>query len=219
MQYETSVIYLEQVPKLVIDTGVDVPTLIGFAVTVVIFGLGTWLTVRTSNENSREQTLNLERSLDYQERALLKTIESQETVAAKNSLKASRQAWINDLRDASALFVAATMTVQRLNNFKKQRSRYWLDMQDANPAEHSRIISEWATDHIEAIKEVRRLKAKIELLLNPSEVDSISFMESVNAAEAQCDKTGESVDEPCRVLVERCQVILKTEWEKAKRGQ
>ena len=219
MKYETSVVYLEQVPKIVVDTGLDLPTLISFAVTILIFALGTWLTLRNSDENSKQQTLNLKESLAHQEQSLTRTIESQEGVASKNSLKASRQGWINDLRDATSQYVAATMNVQRLNNFRQQRSRYWERLEEKDFAEHSRSFSEWAVDHIEAVKEVKRLKAKIELLLNPVEEASMKLMEAVEEAERQCDTSGSSLVNPCRDIITCCQVILKNEWEKAKSGE
>ncbi|MCK3851537.1 hypothetical protein [Pseudomonas sp. W2Jun17] len=219
MNYESSVVYLASLPKLEIESGVDYPTLIGFAVTVFIFGLGTWLSVRTSNENSRQQTENLNKTLEHQERSINKTISSQESVAEKNSLKSSRQAWINDLRDTCSSFVSEALNVQRLNNYWESAKPSYAYKQKAEPELAHQMHLDWVNSHIQAMKEVARLKSKIELLLNPEEIDSKELLKAVTEAAIECDKNGGSANSSCQTVVEWCQHILKQEWEKAKAGK
>ncbi|WP_130927952.1 hypothetical protein [Pseudomonas sp. Sample_14] len=219
MNYETSVVYLEQVPKVVVETGVDYPTLIGFAVTVVIFGLGTWLSVRTSNHNARQQAEDLLKTIAHQENSTNRTISSQESVAEKNSLKASRQAWINDLRDTCSCFVSEAFNVQRLNIYWDSAQSNYSYKLKAEPQLAHQMHIDWVNSHIQAMKEVARLKSKIELLLNPDEVDSKELLKAVNEAAIECDKSGGSAKKPCQDVVEWCQHILKQEWEKAKAGK
>lgn len=232
MKYETSIVYLEQLPKLVVESGPDYPTLIGFAVTIVIFGLGTWLSVHTSRKSSKLQTENLERTIEHQEGSIDKTIASQEAVAEKNSLKTSRQGWINDLRDTCAQFVSEALNVQRLNVSKKSLESNWGALKNGHPAEYASALSLWMSEHMQAKKEVRRLRARIDLLLNPTEQDSQFLMQWVKMIEIECDmelgrdvetdtlyqRVPKDLDDPCEELIKCCQKILKDEWEKAKEG-
>lgn len=111
MKYETSLVYLEQLPKIAIDTGFDWPTFFSFMATIAVFTIGTWITVRSSNKNYHQQDQILRKTLSSQEKALFLTLnaqekslritnESQEKIARANAVKVSRQAWIDQLRDA-----------------------------------------------------------------------------------------------------------------------
>ena len=98
MKYETSVVYLEQLPKIVVESDFDLATFLSFVVAVVIFAIGTWLTIRSSNKNAIDQRVIFNETTSSQEKALNKTLESQVHVARSIAIKESRQAWINDLR-------------------------------------------------------------------------------------------------------------------------
>ncbi len=262
-KYETALIYLEQVPKINIETSFDWPTFWSFCATVAVFVLGTAVTVYNFRKTVKQQKENAKDSIEQQNRLIdsqqlassqsldqqirqidnqqtaaaqsielqREMIESQELVARLNSLKASRQNWINDLRDASSQFVASALNVSNLISVKRQFGSYWAELEKCDPVEHARVRAVWAVDHNEAVKEVRRLSAKIELLLNPKEEESKSLLESIRDMEFKCgqesleaepgvmvDSSPKDLDEPSRELIQRCQVILKNEWEKAKAG-
>lgn len=234
MNFETSLVYLEQVPKIIVDSGFDWATFWSFSATVVIFLLGTYLTVRNFNKTivsqekvAREnfeiqknliasQDLSAKQGFDVQKEMIL----SQERVAAQASLKTSRQSWINDLRDTTALFVAAALNVQRLNVYweSKQSS---MSQRDGvvDYSAFDRLHTEWSTSHVQSIKELISLKAKIELLLNPEEIDSKEFIKAVNELRDECDQAGGPAKELTKNVVYWCQHILKQEWEKAKLGK
>lgn len=196
MRYETSVVYLEQLPKVVIDSGTDWVTLGGFISTVIVFVLGTIVTVYSFR----------------------KTVKSQEQIATSNSLKASRQAWINDLRDSLAAFVASAITVEEL----RQEMGVWL-VQKRILASNEREMflrenPEWSHSFDTAIGGVRRLKAKIELLLNPTEPDSEKLLGLADQIVERCNSRHCDLGALCVEIVQVCQVILKSEWERVKVG-
>lgn len=243
MNFETSLVYLQQVPKVFVDTGFDWATFWSFAATVSIFVLGTYLTIRNFNKTIISQEKVALDNFELQQRLIVsqevsasqnfelqkemiasqdlaarqafavqkEMIQSQEVVAAQASLKSSRQNWINDLRDACALYISAALNVQRLNLYREAAERFW--------SEDDTALRDWSFSHIQAMKELVSLKAKIELLLNPSEPESQQLVESINELHAECDQAGGPAKLICENLVVRCQTILKKEWEKAKSGK
>ncbi|MBK5437968.1 hypothetical protein JFV30_14400 [Pseudomonas sp. TH32] len=242
MKFETSLVYLEQIPEIVVNSGFDWATFWSFSATVSIFVLGTYLTIKnfnktivsqekvalenfelqrkliSSQETSANQNFELQKEMiASQDLAAKQTFEiqkemiaSQEIVAAQASLKTSRQNWINDLRDACATYISAALNLQRLNLYR-----------EAAPSWHSgdTALREWSFSHIQAMKELVSLKAKIELLLNPSEPESQELLECVNELHNACDQAGGPAKSICENVVARCQIILKKEWEKAKAGR
>lgn len=202
-----SVVTIQRVPTLVVETGTDWVTLGGFALTLSVFVLGTFLTIRNFNKTTVSQ-----------ENIASKNNETLQNIAAMNTLKSNRQTWINDLRNTCAQYISAILNVQRLNNYYEARKAPWLALQAENPEEHSRLFADWAADHVNAMKEVKFLKAKIELLLNPDEVDSKQLLTAVLEAQNKCDAAGNGAARPCELIVEHCQVILKQEWERVKAG-
>lgn len=216
VKYETSVVYLEQVPKIVVDTGFDWSNLWTFFATVLIFMLGTFLTIRNFNKTVDSQERVARESAVIQR----EMIASQEAVSARASLKASRQNWINDLRDTTALFIAAALNVNRLNVYwESKQSSISMRSGDVDVAAVDKLHTEWAVSHVQAVKEVVSLKAKLELLLNPDEVDSKEFMKAVNELRDKCDQAGGPAKEIANHVVTWCQHILKQEWDKAKAGK
>lgn len=215
MKYETSVVYLEQVPKVVVDTGFDWTNLWTFIATIAIFILGTYLTIRNFNKTVASQervaaeTANIQRL----------SISSQEAIAQQNSLKTSRQNWINDLRDTTAEYIAGALNVQRLNIYLEAAQSTWKLQGEKNPEAADRARADWASSHIQAIRELVGLKSKIQLLLNPDEEESKAFLAAVDDLHKFCDQAGGPAKNIAADVVSLCQVILKREWEKAKTGQ
>lgn len=233
MKFETSLIYLEQVPKIVVDSGFDWATFWSFSATVAIFVLGTYLTIRSFNKNiiSQEKVAkdNFElqkRLISSQEAAARQTFEiqkqmivSQELVASLASLKASRQNWINDLRDTTAQFISAALNVNRLNVYKESTLSNYSMRGISASSQIDMFQASWAESHVQSIKDLVALKAKIELLLNPDEVDSKEFIKAVYELFDNCDQAGGPAKELSGRVVWWGQLILKQEWEKAKAGK
>ncbi|MBA1195582.1 hypothetical protein G7011_00445 [Pseudomonas plecoglossicida] len=229
MKFETALVYLEQLPDVVVKTDTDWAAILGFVITIAAFYFGTKAQIRNFKKTVVSQEKVASRSFEIQNRM----IESQQLIARQGSLKESRQNWINDLRDACSQFVAAADNVQRLNVLKGSPGGAWSILKEKNPVEYVSAENEWSANHVGAKREVRRLAAKIELLINPSESDSKLLMEKVRCVESECDKTikidestgariersSKDLEAPCNDLVKICQKILKTEWEKAKAGR
>ncbi|RTW26573.1 hypothetical protein DZA01_02165 [Pseudomonas aeruginosa] len=198
MRYGTSVVYLEQVPKIEIDSGFDWITVGGFALTILAFVLGTIVTIN----NFR------------------RTIESQEKIADASSLRSSRQAWINELRDCCASYVAAVL---RIHDFKGEMVRWQQDnnllmsellvlkrFESENPA--------WKERSVIAVNEARMLRAKVEMFLNPAEPESIELLKAMDLAYDEAGEYGPGIPGKCDVVVEKAAVILRNEWAKTKVG-
>lgn len=215
MKYETSVVYLEQLPKVVVDTGFDWASLWTFFATIAVFMLGTYLTIRNFNRTVVSQEGVAAEAAKIQKLS----ISSQEVIARQNSLKASRQNWINDLRDTTAQFIAAAQNVQRLLRYWDAAQPSWAAQRASDLVTADKIRADWSTSHMLAMKELESLKAKIELLLNPDEMDSKEFMKAIRALHEDCNKAGGAVNALSDNVVWWCQGILKEEWEKAKRGE
>lgn len=207
MKYETSVVYLEQLPKISVDTGFDWASLWTFLATVVIFMLGTYMTIRNFNKTVRSQ----EKVADINSKTQRDLLLSQESIARQSSLKASRQNWINDLRNTTADYIASALNLQRLNLYREAVGDSW----GANDPH----LTAWSHQHIQSVKELVSLKSKIELLLNPDELDSKQMMKSVNELREKCDQAGGPAKELSESVVKCCQHIVKQEWEKAKSGK
>ena len=207
MKYETSIVYLEQLPKVLVDTGFDWASLWTFIATVIIFMLGTYMTIRNFNKTVKSQERVAEMHSDTQRELIL----SQESIARQSSLKASRQNWINELRNTTADYIASALNLQRLNLYREAVGDSW----GANDPH----LTAWSQQHIQSVKELISLKSKIELLLNPDEVDSKEMMKAVNELYKKCDQAGGPAKNLSENVVEWCQHIVKQEWEKAKTGK
>jgi len=199
MEINRAAIEINKVPEFraFIDSGTDWVTVSGFVLTLIVFVIGTILTIRNFNE----------------------TIKGQKEIAREGSLKSSRQNWINDLRDTCSAYVAAVLNVQRLWNLREGTAGSRTALAHEHYDSYVREHSQWAAAHVEAMKEVRCLGAKIELLLNPNEDDSKVLIAAVSTAMTVCDNVGNHAEQPCNEIVERTQIILKQEWERAKAGK
>lgn len=157
MKYETSVVYLEQVPKVVVDTGFDWSNLWTFFATVVIFMLGTYLTIRNFNKTvSSQESVAAENAKIQRE-----NISSQELIAKQSSLKVSRQNWINELRDTCAQYIAAALNVNQLNIYWDAAQESWKLQRINDSVIANQIQADWSVSHMQAKKELVSLKAKL----------------------------------------------------------
>jgi hypothetical protein len=215
VKYETSVVYLEQIPKVVVDTGFDWSNLWTFLGTVCIFMLGTYLTIRNFNKSVQSQERVAAQNFTLQRDA----IATQERIANQNSLKASRQDWINDLRNTCAAFIAEALNVQRLNIYWESAKPTYSLYLVSDPSIAHQMQANWAASHVQAMKDLISLRSKIELLLNPDEVDSKELMKAVIELHIECDRPGGPAKQLAESVVDWCQQILKQEWEKAKAGK
>ena len=164
-------------------------------------------------------------------RNLTKTIKLQENLADKNSnteleksrreqLARNRQAWINNLRDYVADFIAA---VCRVDDFTKTSdTKLKIFQKQSNDIQIQSMMSMYeSTDHW--LAQALSLKAKINLHLNPLEQDSIELLALLNSVYQLAESSelenehGQALGELISNIESKIQTILKTEWERVKR--
>ena len=120
-------------------------------------------------------------------------------------VSASRQNWINALRDAISEFqaIATGITIHRI---LEQKSEKTLAVE---------------------IQQMSQLRYKIELLFNPSEVDHQQLIEHIKTlltvtmglTHANDDKQREAFAKTNKQLTKQAQAILKREWNVVKKGK
>jgi hypothetical protein len=217
VKYETSVVYLEQLPKIVVESDFDLATFLSFVVTVVIFAIGTWLTIRNSNKNAIDQRAIFNETTSSQEKALNKTLESQVHVARSIAIKESRQAWINDLRGACSDYIAALGVLQyQIDN--KSVYQIFIDKvakKDASKA--AELVASWELEKRRVKQLAVSLKSKIEMLSNPNEKNFQELIVLVNEALIKAETVSGDSGKTCESIIRISQVILKSEWNRAKR--
>lgn len=191
MWVDTSVLHVDHLPKIRLDAGTDWVALSGFILTAVVVVLGTWVTIYTYR----------------------KTLKSQEAISRAVALASNRQEWINTLRTTCSDYVAAVMTIQRLNNMSEGRLSHLTALNDVAPDEASRQTYEWSNSHITAINLALALRAKIKLMLNPAEAKVKLLLTHIENAYENCDKAGIASHIHCDHIISSAQEILKDEWE------
>jgi hypothetical protein len=129
---------------------------------------------------------------------------------------ASRQVWINELREAGAKYLGAlTTAINSYNLDVYERSR-----ETKNSESYYRYFNE----NLTAMNELAMLTAKITLLLNPNEDEAIKVIGALNKIKRfltmdrddQTQINFEDID-PLRDELRDCiYTVIKKEWEKLK---
>ncbi|WP_152985487.1 hypothetical protein [Pseudomonas taeanensis] len=128
---------------------------------------------------------------------IITTIYAIKNTTKTEVLSSNRQAWINTLRDELSSFISAIMGIWSIQQMQKEQ---------------------WDTERFYlAVKDARRLKAKIALLFNPAECQSKLLMEQINQSFDKAMNNESSVMQLCDQIVATSQAILKTEWERVKK--
>lgn len=229
MQYQTAVLYLEQIPKIVVDAGFDLATFLSFLVTIIIFLIGTWVTIRNANQKSSEQlqimtqTLaaqktSLDLTIESQKETLAITVASQKEIARSTAVKVSRQAWIDELRQCCSLYMAQLYILNGHSQTQQAYEELGHSLSKNNFGQAgAELVVAYTTKLIELRSQLFELRYRIELLANPKEdlfkrliqavVATLSIAESATSAQmlAACDEIKQAVQE-----------ILKIEWDRTK---
>lgn len=194
---ENLMVTLNQLPeiKAVVDTGTDLVTLFGFVLTAIAVIVGAWVSVFTYKRTASNQM------------ALAKAV----------ALKDSRQAWINDLRQACADYVAAIGLLQ-IHTESKQAHQIFIDkICDHDKPTAASLMASWEEEKRRLKLSALSLNAKIHLLSNPGEASFQELLTSVRRALEKAEIHEGGAIDTCGEIVNIAQVILKTEWERAKR--
>jgi len=196
---ENMMLTVHRVPEIVLNTGTDYKILAGFALTALAVLAGSWATAYTFK----------------------KTVASQEDIATAGAIRSSRQGWINELRDACANHVAA---VTQISDLRTQRAQ-WLEEKNVQmtPLGAYQFFEKenpnWAGYSSVAVHQARMLRAKVELMLNPDEQETVDLLASLDAAYDGAASDVDDLSDLCDAVVSRAQKIIKAEWRMTKLGK
>ncbi len=127
---------------------------------------------------------------------------------------ASRQAWINSLRDEVSSFISDTASIWDLFQQKSGRAETLAALGDPNYAMSE--LANWSIAYGSSITNAERSRAKIFLLLNPSEPPSIELMAAIDSAlKAAKDEVDPTLFNS--KVVTTLHPILKNEWTRVKK--
>jgi len=196
---ENVMLTLNRVPEIALNTGTDYKVLGGFFLTAFAVAIGSWATIYTFK----------------------RTVRSQEKIATAGAIRASRQAWINELRDCCASYVAAVL---RISDLRGKRTR-WLKAKNIH-MEEWRAFQYFETENpgwvelsLSAINEARMYRAKVEMLLNPGEEATLILLSAMDVAYESEGQSTKNLPDLCDEIVSSAQKILKAEWVVTKQGR
>ncbi|QLG93567.1 hypothetical protein HZF02_17080 [Pseudomonas yamanorum] len=196
MTIENVMMTLNRIPeiKAVVDTGTDWKILGGFVLTALAVALGSFVTIVSVSRTSK----------------------GQEKLARAVAIKDSRQAWINELRDACSAYIAAIGTLQYKSDNKEVYQIFVDKVTREDASKGAELVASWELQKRNIKQAALSLKAKIEILSNPSEAGFQELIRLVSEAYKKANELEGGSDEVCEKIIGKCQVILKTEWNRAK---
>lgn len=195
MWVDTSVLYVDHLPKIHIDSGTDWITLFGFMLTAIAVVAGSMVTVWTFR----------------------KTVRSQEELARKVAVKQSRQDWINELRNCCSDYVAAIMVLKGHKYMHESHSNLAKTLINHDPVAAANMQAEWGREHSLLRTSVYSLRAKIILLSNPKEDLFKDLLREVDKALDKANEGGITLMDEFDRIIELSQLILKIEWDRARK--
>ena len=196
MTIENVMMTLNRIPeiKAVVDTGTDWKILGGFVLTALAVALGSLVTIVSVSRTSK----------------------GQEKLARAVAIKDSRQAWINELRDVCSAYIAAIGILQYKSDNKEVYQVFVDKVTREDASKGADLVASWELQKRNIKQSALSLKAKIEMLSNPSEEGFQELIRLVSEAYKKANELEGGSDEVCEQIIGKCQVILKTEWNRAK---
>ncbi|UXZ98861.1 hypothetical protein K3169_13820 [Pseudomonas phytophila] len=179
------------------DTGTDWTVVFGFALTAVAVLVGAWVSIYTFKRTAR----------------------SQMTLAKAVALKESRQAWINELRETCAEFIATISAMQAHATGAETHGKFIQAVKEHDQAAAAGLKESWEAEKRKLLMAAFSLNAKIHLLSNPSEPAFQRLNAEALKALELANSPGSDAYLTCGRIVELAQQILKTEWNRAKEMQ
>ena len=196
MTIENMVVTLNRVPEIraIVDSGTDWTVLFGFVLTAVAVFAGAWVSVFTYKRTARNQV----------------------TLAKAVAIKESRQAWINELRNTCADYIAAIGLLQVHAQSKMAHQVFISNIDTHDKSVAANLMASWEEEKRRLLLSAYSLSAKIHLLSNPNETAFKELIVKVQAALKDANSLDNGVFDRCGEIVEMAQGILKTEWNRAK---
>lgn len=182
---------------------IDWPTLLAFVVTVLTVIATTVITIKHQKKALETQISIAKESADRDKEK-----------SRAEFISASRQAWINSLRDEVSSFLSDTTSIWDLFQQKSGRAEILAALGDPKYAMSE--LASWSIAYGSSITNAERSRAKIFLLLNPNEQPSIELMAAIDSAlKAAKDKVNPSILNS--KVVAALHPILKNEWTRVKK--
>lgn len=181
---------------------IDWPTLLAFIIVILTMISTTFLTIRNQNKATNSQ-LAISREVADREREKTRA----------EFISASRQAWINSLREEVSFYISGIFSVWDLWQQKNGRADVLKDME--NPEYAMSELGEWSVRFGSAISMAQKHRSQIYLLLNPDEDLSKDLIGAVDAALKIVQKRSDPT-EANTLIIKKLQPILKEEWERVK---
>lgn len=195
-------IQINKMPKIEIDSGVDVTVILGAAVTIVTIIASTLYSISSFRNSLKNQ----------------KEIANQDRQQAKEAIRAeilsrNRQEWINSLRDTTSEFIAGVMKIVDLHALKDGTAQAHQALNTQNPNDYA---LEWCVKLHEAKSTAVSLRSKIHLLANPAEAAFKEFLPLIDKLYEEAVDNKGTVNDLTLKVFEAAQNILKKEWERVK---
>jgi len=181
---------------------IDWPTLLAFIVVILTMISTTFLTIRNQNKASNSQLAISRESADRDREK-----------SRAEFISASRQAWINSLREEVSFYISGIFSVWDLWQQKNGRSDVLKEIK--NPEFAMSELGEWSVRYGSAISMAQKHRAQIYLLLNPGEDLSRDLIGAVDAALKTVQEKADPT-EANTLIITKLQPILKEEWERVK---
>jgi hypothetical protein len=189
------------VPEFKVNTDRDFATPLSFLITALVLIATTVFTFRSAKNTATSQE-RVARDREVNELERLRADKRAD----------NRQEWINTLRSDLAAYVGAAMNTWNLHQMSAGRASFRRSLRTEQMWQEG---SKWAYEYNLSLRELERLKAKIKLLLNPTELPSIQLAALIDEASTVAT-SGHAVIAACEAIINASQPILKAEWEKVK---
>lgn len=193
------VVTLNRVPEIraVVDSGTDWTVVFGFALTAIAVLVGAWVSIFTFKKTANNQMI----------------------LAKAVALKESRQAWINDLRDTCAEYIAAIGLLQAHATGAESHDAFIENVRAHDQAAAAGLKESWEAEKRRLLMTSFSLSSKIQLLSNPKEPAFVELTAEVLSALSSASTPGSDAYGNCSRIVVLAQQILKTEWIRTKQMQ
>lgn len=131
-------------------------------------------------------------------------------------VSSSRQTWINELRDSAAKYISVA---NKLNNYQIMITKAFKENNQINDENYRQL----RLDETGAKSELSYLRAKLEMLMNPNEKESVEIMKALerftditNNYTPGKDHDFDEIFEQVKIIKTNIQNISKSEWNKIK---
>lgn len=210
-----TILNVEKIPKVVVDSGFGWDSVVGSFIAGLIPAFIAWYSIKKNLSALEKDRENQQSSFDKDRNAQL-------DIAAKNLnaqvLSGNRQQWINSLRDTTSEYLGAVHQLRKSRTLARHCAHVAKKNNGDFMIEHREAINSMTSD----ARDVDNLTFKIRLLINPSEPEGLKITELLKNIN---DCTGSFQESPNRIkiteygeeLILVMQKYLKQEWDRVKK--